>query len=217
MSPGFGQANLAIAGSAQAALANAFIGNRAISGALRFDLALNGPFALSSLSGPVRFDLRLKGPLRLASLSGRVSLAGGRLSDPDNRFSFQRLEAVLDLAAGKARVAATAQVATGGRIRVDGPVALAAPYAADLAISLDGVKLIDPELYQTTASGTLQVTGPLTAGALISGRIGLADTEIRVPSTGFGGTGGLPTSTRHRHRMASRWRRSIWIAMPTPI
>jgi translocation and assembly module TamB len=34
--------------------------------------------------------------------------------------------------------------------------------------------------------------GPLAGGATIAGRIALTETELRVPSTGFGGAGGLP-------------------------
>ena len=173
MDRSFRAADLSISGTSQAALANAFIRPR-------------------SLAGPVRFDLRLIGPLKLTSLSGRVALSGGRLTDPNIGFALQRLEAVLDLSGGKVQIAATSQVSSGGKIRVDGPVALAPPFDGDLAITLEGVRLIDPELYQTTAGGTLQVKGPLLGGALIAGRIDLTDTELRVPSTGFAGAGALP-------------------------
>ncbi|HSF65635.1 MAG TPA: translocation and assembly module protein TamB, partial [Paracoccaceae bacterium] len=45
------RADLAIRGSAQAALANPFLGTRAVSGLLSFDARLNGPPVLSSVSG----------------------------------------------------------------------------------------------------------------------------------------------------------------------
>ena len=166
-------ADLSLSGTGQAGLANAFVGPRAV-------------------SGPVSFDLRLNGPLRPSSLSGRVSLAGGRVTDANLGFALERVEAMAELSRGQARLSATAQLSSGGRLRIDGPVGLAAPFAAELAISLDELRLVDPELYQTTASGEITVTGPLRNGALISGRINLGETEIRVPSSGFGGDGGLP-------------------------
>ncbi len=61
LDPGYTRGDLAIAGSAQAALANSFISPR-------------------SIDGPVRFDLRMNGPLALASLSGTVTQSGGRFS-----------------------------------------------------------------------------------------------------------------------------------------
>ncbi|MES2665657.1 MAG: translocation/assembly module TamB domain-containing protein [Pseudomonadota bacterium] len=168
-----GSANLTLAGTAQAGLANAFIGPRAISGPLRFDLALNGRVALSSLSG-------------------RVSLSGGRITDPDLALAFERTEVVADLAGGSARLSGTTALSTGGRIRVDGSVGLTAPYGADLAVQLENLTLRDPELYETTATGSVTLRGPLTGGALIAGRVALDATELRIPSTGFGGLGGLP-------------------------
>lgn len=166
-------ADLSVSGTGQAGLANAFVEPR-------------------SVSGPVRFDLQLDGPLAARSLSGRLSLAGGRVTDPGLGFAFERVEAVADLSGGLAQVSATTQLSSGGRLRIDGPVGLASPNQAELSISLDRLRLVDPELYQTTASGEITVTGPLGNGALIAGRITLDDTEIRVPSSGFGGEGGLP-------------------------
>jgi translocation and assembly module TamB len=75
---GFGSADLAINGTGQAGLANIFLTPR-------------------SIDGPVRYDLRLAGPLRLSSLSGRVTLANGRLSDPNLGFALEGIEALADL------------------------------------------------------------------------------------------------------------------------
>ncbi|MFN4156834.1 MAG: translocation/assembly module TamB domain-containing protein [Gemmobacter sp.] len=165
--------DLRIAGSAQAALANVFLGNRAVSGLVNFDLGLNGPLALSSLSGPIR-------------------LTGGRISDPDLRFALQDVQATATLAGARAQIDASAALTTGGRLTVAGGLGLAAPYAADLAIGLQALRLRDPELYDTTASGTLALRGPLTGGGLLSGQIDLGQTDLRVPSTGLGGTGDIP-------------------------
>ena len=170
---GFGSANLAISGTAQAALSNAFISPRAI-------------------SGRVGFDLRLNGPLKLASVSGPITLNSGRVADPALNFAFQDINAKADLGGGKATVSVSTTVSSGGQIVAKGVVGLAAPFAGDLAISVQNVTLRDPDLYETMLNGDLTSTGPLQGGAMIAGRIALSETELRVPSTGFGGAGGLP-------------------------
>lgn len=173
----FRTADLAIRGTAQAALANAFLAERAISGGLSFDLAL-------------------KGPLRLASLSGPVRLTGGRLSDPALPFSLTDLAATATLSGGTAQVQATTGVSSGGQIGVTGSVGLTRPYPGDLSVTVTRVGLRDPALYTTTLDGTLRVTGPLTAGPLVAGRITLDETELRIPST-LGPSGGLIEDLRH--------------------
>ena len=169
---GFGSADLTIRGTAQAGLANLFISPRSASGAVGIDLRLNGPF-------------------RLASLAGQVTLSGGRIADPGIGLSLQGVEATGQLQGGSLLLAATAGLSSGGRLRVDGPVGLTSPQSADLAIQLDGVRLYDPELYDTRVSGNLALRGPLTGGALLSGALTLAETEVRVPSTGFSSAGAL--------------------------
>ena len=180
---GFGRADLRIRGTAQAALANAFIAPRVISGRLGFDLRLDGPLAASALTGT-------------------VTLAEGRLADPGQNFALQAIGMRADMAAGRANVTATAAVTSGGEIAARGGIGLNAPYAADLAVDIGQVTLRDPDLYEATANGALTVTGPLAGGALIAGRIALTKTELRVPSTGFGGAGDLP-GLQHRNETAA--------------
>ena len=173
IAPGFGSGDLAIKGTAQAALANAFIQPRAISGQLGFDLRLNGPLVLESLTGP-------------------VTLSGGRLADPSLGFALQDIVVRANLARGQSAIDVTAAVSSGGSIAVNGAAGLSAPYTGDLAVDLRQVTLRDPDLYETTMDGSITLKGPLLGGAMIAGRIALSETELRVPSTGFGGAGGLP-------------------------
>lgn len=168
VAPGYGQADLAIVGSGQAGLANGLIAPRTASGPLRFDLRLNGPFAL-------------------ASLVGRVALAGGRITDPDHAIAATDITATADLAGGQAQITASAGASTGGQLRASGSVGLSAPYNGDLTIDLQSVGINDPQLYRTTASGQVTVSGPVGGGALISGLLVLGPTELRIPSSGLGG------------------------------
>ncbi len=170
---GFDSANLIITGTAQAALGNAFISPRAISGRVGFDLRLNGPLALASVSGP-------------------VTLTDGRLADPGLNFAFQNIAASATLGSGRATIAVEAQVSSGGRVTAQGSAGLRAPFAGDIEIAVSNVTLRDPDLYETTLNGDLTLSGPLQGGAKIAGRIVLREAELRVPSTGFGGAAGLP-------------------------
>lgn len=173
VAPGYGSADLTIQGTGQAALINAFLDPRAV-------------------NGGISYDLRLNGPLRLSSLSGRVSLNNARVVDPSLAFAVQGLNATATLAGGQARVQANAQVSTGGNLTMAGTVGLEAPFNADLTTDASWVLLRDPSLFESRMNGRIAVQGPLTGGARITGRVDLVETELRIPSTGFGGIGALP-------------------------
>lgn len=182
---GFDQANLTIRGTGQAGLANLFISPR-------------------SASGGLGFDLRLDGPLRLDSLSGRITLSDGRVVDPGTGLSLQGVQATSQLQGGTLQLAATAGLSTGGRLRIDGPIGLTSPQVADLSITLDALRLYDPELYETRVSGTLSLKGPLTGGARLAGALQLGETEVRVPASGFSSAAALLDITHLREPGAVR-------------
>ncbi|MFA9230492.1 MAG: translocation/assembly module TamB domain-containing protein [Microgenomates group bacterium] len=177
-----GQANLTLNGRAQAALANAFISPR-------------------SLSGATAFDLRLVGPIALTNLTGNARISGGRLADPNLGFALKDIAGTATLRGSLADVRLTSNVTSGGAIEAGGTVGLSAPYSSDIGIKLKSVTLRDPNLYQSTLTGELSLRGPITGGAQIAGRIALSDTELRVPSTGFGSDGGLP-GLKHKNEPA---------------
>jgi translocation and assembly module TamB len=159
-------ADLRVTGGGNAAVLNAFVDPLALSGALNLDLALRGPLAVQSLTG-------------------RVTLSGGRIAYPLRGLALGRTEAVVDLSAGRARVAATADIQAGGRLRVGGTVGLRAPFDAALDIALEGARLRDPELFTTVIQGALRLTGPILGQALLSGVLAVGETELLVPATGF--------------------------------
>lgn len=168
----FRTANLSAVGAAQAALANAFIDPRTVSGSIRYDLAL-------------------RGPLQPASLSGRISLSDIRVSDPSLPTALTGFNGAINLAGGRAALDLTGSVTTGGTIRLGGGLGLVAPYNADLAVQLQQLILKDPQLFTTRVNGNVTMKGPLTGGAVIAGNIDLSETELVVPSTGLGSAGGL--------------------------
>ncbi|MEZ5911267.1 MAG: translocation/assembly module TamB domain-containing protein [Paracoccaceae bacterium] len=179
----FATADLALAGRAEAALANPFLAPR-------------------SIQGPVRFDLTMKGKPAPASFAGRVSMAGGRFSAPLIGLALENLDAVVDLNGGRAQLNVEAAPRTGGRVAVAGPVTLTAPYPADLAITLAEASFRDKRLYDTAVSGALSLRGPLRGGGAIAGSLTLSRTEIKVPSTGLGASGAIG-AIQHRNEPAN--------------
>jgi translocation and assembly module TamB len=146
---------------------------------------LNGLADPTTLSGALNLDLALQGPLALRSLSGRITLTGGRIAYPLRGLALGRTEVIADLAQGSARLAATADVQSGGRIRLGGTVALTAPFDAALDIFLENARLRDAELFDTVLNGALRLTGPALGRALLSGSLTVRETELVVPDTGF--------------------------------
>lgn len=183
IAPSFESADLSITGSAQAALANAFLGARTVSGQTQFDLRLNGPFALSSLSG-------------------RASLSGGRFSAPNLAFSLQDIASTVTLGGNALQLSLTSAPSTGGTLTVDGSIGLAAPNTADLRVGLRNTVLKDPNLYSVSVGGDVTITGPLTGGAVIGGTIRISEAELRVPTTGFSSIGSLP-GLKHKNEPAA--------------
>lgn len=179
----FASTDLKIAGTTETALVNTFISPR-------------------SVQGPLRFDLQMKGAPGLQALSGRITGTDLRLTAPTFGLVLQNIGLRADLAGGRMQLALDGALKAGGTLALKGPVTLSAPYAADLTLSLDGAHLRDPELYDTRVSGALRIAGPMTGGAKISGALTLAETELRVPSTGLGGAAAIPDIT-HLHESAA--------------
>ncbi len=168
--------------------------------AARVDLALSGaaplglanPFiAPRSVAGLARYDLRVTGAPALDAVNGTVRLEGGRVVDPGANLVIEDAGGTVTLAGGRATLGLNARSQAGGRLAVAGPIALTAPFPADLAIDLTRLRLTDPALYDTRLSGRVTLTGPLAGGARIGGTIDVGETEVRVPSSGFGISGEL--------------------------
>lgn len=176
LAPSFDSASLNANGRLPLGVVNTFIAPRAVSGDAGFRLTLNGP-------------------LSLASVSGQLTTSGARFIAPALNIAVNGISATADLSGGQAQLALTGNVENGGQLGLRGPVALTAPYSADLSTTLSGVVLRDPRLFETTVNGALAISGPLTGGASISGRLTLPETNIRIPSSGLGGAGGVPEIT----------------------
>ncbi len=162
------------------------------------DAALLAPMTGdTAVAGPITFDLRLNGAPSLAALSGRVRADALRVANPGLRVSLPRVALSADLAGGRAVLDGRAEMAEGGTILLSGPVTLGGAFPADLGITITDARLRDPQLYQTRVFGDLRLTGPLTGGATLAGKIDVWEAEIRIPSTGLGSST-LLTGVEHR-------------------
>lgn len=176
---------LQVSGEAPLGLANTFIAPRQISGLARFDLSVNGPPALRSISGP-------------------VTISGARLAAPTLGQAVEDISGSVALGGGTARIDLAGTLAAGGGVTLAGPVDMFAPFQAGLTARLNGITLREPNLYQTTANGTVEITGPLAGGATIRGLVDLGVVELRVPSSSVSALGELPEVTHLGARPAVR-------------
>lgn len=184
---GPGGSTFAVAGQMSADATQAALD---IDGTLPLALA-NRRIKPNAAQGMAQFDLRLDGPVGLSSLSGQLSTTGARLSLPALQNALSDIDATISLNGRSAGIRASAGVSTGGRITTEGQVAIAAPFTTNLAVQIRDAVIRDPKLYETTAQGDLVVTGAAPDSLNIAGAINLDRTEIRIPSTGFGG-GAIP-------------------------
>jgi translocation and assembly module TamB len=183
------RADIHVTGSSDAAAANPFLRTR-------------------SVEGPLSFDLRLNGKPALESLSGRVSLSDGRLAEPRFGLAVKNLNAKADFNAGRIDVDVRGAVEAGGTITVSGPVHLTGSRQMELGVRLNNVVLRDPHLYEIRVNGAVSVAGIVGEGPLVSGRIDLGHTELRIPSTGLGGARAIPDMIHRSERPPQRQTRA---------
>ena len=179
-------------------------------GAVNLDISGNGPLALAnpyiapqSLIGTARFDLSMNGQPGLAALTGRVTIGDARASIPSAGLAVESISGTVSLGNNRAQIDLGARL-NGGQISIAGPVTLSGNYPADLTATLTNVPIEKPGLLSTRANGRITVNGGLTGGGVVGGRIGLSDTELRIPSGGFGGVEAIPDMRHINEGRASR-------------
>ncbi|WP_417605493.1 translocation/assembly module TamB domain-containing protein [Primorskyibacter flagellatus] len=158
----------------------------------------NAPLGLVSslaapnlISGAVDFDIGINGPLALQSLSGRASLSSAQVVVPSAGLSITGISGAVNLGGGRANLDFNGNLSSGGRLRLGGAITLTPSYPADLALALNGLDLVKPGLYEAKADGNITMRGPLTGGALIAGELILNSVELRVADTGMGPSGSV--------------------------
>ncbi|MDQ2091147.1 translocation/assembly module TamB domain-containing protein [Marimonas arenosa] len=179
---GYGPGGIAFDAVGQVAGTGARIDGR-VSGQVPLALA-NARLRGQALSGLAQVDLAINGAPALRSLTGRVTVNDARFADPALNLALNRIRGQAELANGQAQLALDADVSSGGRVRVSGPVSLAAPYNAAFEVGLVDVTLRDTTLFEANLSGRVSVDGPLRGGARIGGVIDVATAELQIPQFG---------------------------------
>lgn len=158
-------------------------------------VAVNGgaPLALAErylaargtrLSGTLRIDATIGGSLSSPSADGLFSISNATVNDPLSNLRLNQIGVVAGLRGDTLAInRMTGQLAGGGSVSVSGTIGLSGQLPANLSIRLSNATYSDRQTIRTTLSGDLAVSGGLTAGPLISGRIDLLGTEITVPET----------------------------------
>lgn len=181
-------------GTVPLALANRLLEPRAVFGTARYDLAIDGPLALSNVTG-------------------RITTSGSRVTLPTVNKALNDLEARVDLSGGAAQLDVGAAFSDGGRLALAGRMALGSSLPGDLTLRLLDLQLRDGAFYETSLAGAITLRGPLAGGARIAGQIGLGPTEVRLAETGLSFGGAIPDGLRHVNEpgrvLASRTRAGL--------
>lgn len=136
------------------------------------------------IKGLAEFDLALRGPAQLNSVSGTITTSGAQMVLPQAAQTIEGISTRISLNNGSAAVNLSARPRDGGRIEVNGPVSLAAPYAGDLRISLADVVLTDNLSFDTSLGGQLRFSGALAGNSRLSGRIDIGETNFNLNTAG---------------------------------
>jgi len=138
----------------------------------------------ASVSGTARINVTVSGSLAAPLVSGPITVEGASYVDPLANVALENIALNAELQnSSTATLSGSANLRGGGQVRINGSIGLANGLRADLTVLLDDVRYTDNETFDTRASGTLQLSGPLTGQPLLSGTIDLAETEITVPES----------------------------------
>ncbi|WP_424966280.1 translocation/assembly module TamB domain-containing protein [Dinoroseobacter sp. S375] len=172
----FATADLTLDGTVRMELAQPFLSPRTASGAIGFNVSVNGPFGLDAVTATLRVE-------------------NGRVADPTVGFALEQLGGTIGLERSTTTLDLSGRGNRGGRISLGGSLGLTPPQQAALDIDIDRLRFALQGFLATRIDGAIALDGPLTGGAVLSGEINLAETEIRIPDGG--GTVGTLEGVRH--------------------
>lgn len=181
-------------------------------GQLRLEGA--NPFISPNLvQGSAAFDLALKGAPALDALSGSITTSGASLALPAAALRIDDIAATVTLAGARSQILVSARPSAGGSLRIEGPVALSAPFESALQIGIREVVLTDNLSYETLLNGDLALAGALSSNSRLSGRINVGETNINLNTAGGAISAAPIPNIRHiaepRHSQQTRARADL--------
>ena len=150
-------------------------------------------------SGTVDLALAARGALSAPQLSGSARLRDGVFSSPPLNLRLDQIVADVRLADERVVIeSASAAIAAGGRITLDGSLGIApgSGYPADLRLQIRNGVYSDGAIFTTRIESDLALTGPVLNGGLVSGRVDVRETEVTIPSS-FGINAGVLLDIDH--------------------
>jgi translocation and assembly module TamB len=136
------------------------------------------------LQGTAQFDLALQGAPTLEALSGRITTSGATMALPAAAQRLDDISAAIILQQARAQLQLSARPRDGGRLHVEGPVALSPPFDTALRIGLSEVTVTDHLSYETLLNGKLTLAGSLIGNSRLSGQINVGETNINLNTAG---------------------------------
>ena len=187
-------------------------GSVSLEGEKPLNLKFNGQLPFSILAGQLAaqgfvldgtgtVNLAMGGTASAPAITGTASASGARLVDVRRNLAVTGLAASVSFDGRSANISRlSGTLSGGGTVSVQGTVGIlpGSGFPADLRITLAQAAYADGTLFAVTADGALTLTGPLTSGPVLGGRITLTKASITVPAR-------LPTSLTEvdiRHRNA---------------
>ncbi|MGK9053307.1 translocation/assembly module TamB domain-containing protein [Neorhizobium petrolearium] len=186
-------------------------GSVSLAGQKPLNLQFNGRLPFSILAGQLaaqgfmlegtgNVDVAIKGTAAAPAITGTASSSGARFIDVRRNLAVTDLAANVSFDGNSANISRlSGRLSGGGTVSVQGSVGIApgSGFPADLRITLAQATYADGTLFAATADGALTITGPLTSGPVLGGRVTLTKAAITVPAR-------LPTSLtaidiRHRN------------------
>ncbi|SDI92361.1 translocation/assembly module TamB domain-containing protein [Aliiruegeria lutimaris] len=147
------------------------------------------------INGTAAFNIAVDGAPSLEAVSGTVTINGADMTLPEFRQNLSGINVQVGLDGSSVQLDASANSQAGGSLGANGSLQISGGMNANLQASLNQFVLTDPTLFSTTLDGGVTISGPLTGGANIDGRINVGRTEIRIPDGGLGFGGAVPNLT----------------------
>ncbi|NRB33658.1 MAG: translocation/assembly module TamB domain-containing protein [Rhodobacteraceae bacterium] len=138
----------------------------------------------NQLTGALGFDLAINGAPSVENVSGTISTQGSVFEVPALGQKVTPINATVALANGSANLDVVVGVEAGGAATVTGPVGLAAPFPARLSINLQDLILTDNLSVRSGAAGALSFNGDLLGSSLLAGQVRILPTEVNIANLG---------------------------------
>ena len=162
------------------------------------DAAIANPFIEpNSVQGLIQLDATVQGPPALGSVGGSATLTDGRFAAPGPGVAIGGIRARAQFVENRVQIDLTGTADRGGQVAIAGAISLDARREADLRVTVDALRVVQPQLFEAEVSGQVQVTGPIAQGALVSGTVTVNEAEIRIPNSPLARAGFVPQGLRH--------------------